>query len=140
GRRATGLVGFPLAACAVVGAVRTSDPLASAWLFAAAAGLAALGVAPAWAVCVEIGGAHAGVVSGAMNMFGNLGGALSPLVIGVSLDRFHSWEMPLLSVAVLYVVAAVLWLRIDPGRHVLLAAPRPAPARLSRCGSGEASL
>ena len=53
---------------------------------AAAAGLAALGVAPAWAVCLDIGGRHAGVVSGAMNTFGNLGGALSPLVVGWCLD------------------------------------------------------
>jgi hypothetical protein len=39
-----------------------------------AAGFASLGVAPAWAVCLEIGGKHAGLVTGAMNTFGNLGG------------------------------------------------------------------
>jgi len=122
GRRATGLVGFPLAACAVVGAVRTPDPLVSAYLFAAAAGLAALGVAPAWACCVEIGGAHAGVVSGAMNMFGNLGGTLSPLVIGLSLEHFGSWEAPLLSVAAFYLLAALLWLFIDPEKPIHVAA------------------
>jgi ACS family glucarate transporter-like MFS transporter len=120
GRRAAGLVGFPLAAAAACVAVLTPSPVLSAWLFAAAAGLAALGVAPAWAVCVEIGGAHSGVVSGAMNMFGNLGGALSPLVIGFSLQHFGSWQAPLLSVAALYVVAAVLWLGIDPGKRIVV--------------------
>ncbi len=123
GRRAAGLVGFPLAAVAAVTAVLTPSPGLSAWLFAAAAGLAALGVAPAWAVCVEVGGAHSGVVSGAMNMFGNLGGALSPLVIGFSLERFGSWQAPLLSVAALYVVAAILWLAIDPSRRIVVAEP-----------------
>jgi len=118
GRRVAGLVGFPLAAAAAVAAVLTPRPGLSAGLFAAAAGLAALGVAPAWAVCVEVGGAHSGVVSGAMNMFGNLGGALSPLVIGFSLQRFGSWQAPLLSVAALYVAAAFLWLGIDPGRRI----------------------
>src|SRR5262249_57129901 len=96
------------------------SPSLWAWLFAAAAGLAALGVAPGWAVSVEVGGAHAGVVSGAMNMFGNLGGALSPLVIGFSLERFGSWRAPLLSVAALYLVAAVLWLRVGPGKRVVI--------------------
>jgi MFS transporter, ACS family, glucarate transporter len=130
GRRATGLVGFPLAAAAVVAAVLTEDASRSAWLFAAAAGLAALGVAPAWAVAVEVGGAHAGVVSGAMNMFGNFGGALSPLVIGLSLERAGSWQAPLLSVAGFYLVAALAWLAIDPASRLdLPAAPRtPAEA------------
>jgi sugar phosphate permease len=123
GRCVAGLVGFPFAAAAVVGAVLTPSPTASAWLFAAAAGLGALGVAPAWAVCVELGGTHAGVVSGAMNMFGNLGGALSPLVVGFSVDRLGSWDAPLLSVAVLYVAAAVGWLLIDPSRPILVDEP-----------------
>jgi sugar phosphate permease len=124
GRRLAGLTGFPLAAAAAVAAILTPSPSLSAWLFAAAAGLAALGVAPGWAVSVEVGGAHAGVVSGAMNMFGNLGGALSPLVIGFSLERFGSWRAPLLSVAVLYVVAAVLWLGIDPGERIVIVGGR----------------
>jgi MFS family permease len=123
GRRLAGLTGFPLAAAAAVAAVLTPSPVLSAWLFAAAAGLAALGVAPGWAVSVEVGGAHAGVVSGAMNMFGNLGGALSPLVIGFSLERFGSWQAPLLSVAALYVVAAVLWLEIDPEKRIVIVEP-----------------
>ncbi|HEY2772453.1 MAG TPA: MFS transporter [Candidatus Binatia bacterium] len=118
GRRTPGLVGFPLATAAVVLAIVTPVPLVSALLLASAAGLAALGVAPAWAVCLEIGGAHAGVVSGVMNTFGNLGGTLSPLVVGVALDRLGSWNAPLASVAVFYLVAAVAWLSIDPGRHV----------------------
>ena len=114
GRRTPGVVGLPLAALAVIGAIVTATPMHSALLLAAAAGLAALGVAPAWAVCLEIGGANAGVVSGVMNTFGNLGGALSPVVVGICLQRWGSWDAPLYSVAVLYLVAAASWLAIDP--------------------------
>jgi ACS family glucarate transporter-like MFS transporter len=109
-------VGFPLAALATALGINTADPLSSALLLAAAAGLAALGVAPAWVVSTEIGGVHAGVVSGAMNTFGNLGGALSPVVVGVCLERWGSWQAPLFSVAVLYLVAALCWLLVDPSR------------------------
>jgi MFS family permease len=112
--RAPGVVGLPLAAAAIVGAVTTQDPQASALYLAAAAGLAALGVAPGWSVCLAIGGRHAGVVSGAMNTFGNLGGVTSPIVVGWCLTLWGSWEAPLYTVAALYVVAALCWLGVDP--------------------------
>jgi len=118
GRRLPGLVGLPLAALAVIGAVEATAPIAAAVLLAAAAGLAALGVAPGWAACLEIGGPHAGVVTGTMNTFGNLGGALSPIVVGVCVDRWGSWNAPLLSVAALYLGAAACWLAIDPARTI----------------------
>jgi ACS family glucarate transporter-like MFS transporter len=86
----------------------------AAYCLAAAAGLAALGVAPAWAVCLAVGGRHAGVVSGTMNTFGNLGGVMSPLVVGWCLEAWGSWEAPLYTVAALYVLAALCWLGIDP--------------------------
>jgi MFS family permease len=118
GRRTPGIIGLPLAALAAVGAVVTPNPFISALLLAAAAGLAALGVAPAWAVCLEIGGQHAGVVSGSMNMVGNLGGALSPVVVGICVDRWNSWQAPLFSVALFYLMAAACWLAIDPEQKI----------------------
>ena len=35
-------------------------------------------------------------VTGCMNTFANIGGALSPLVVAYSLDWWHSWVIPLL--------------------------------------------
>lgn len=118
GRRTPGLIGLPLAALAVAGALLSATPLTAALLLAAAAGLAALGVSPAWAVCLEIGGRHAGVVSGGMNTFGNLGGTLSPVVVGLCLQMWSSWTVPLITVAVCYVIAAVCWLGIDPAEPI----------------------
>lgn len=118
GRRLPGLIGLPLAALAVVGALGATSSLAAALLLAAAAGLAALGVSPGWAVCLDIGGRHAGVVTGAMNTFGNLGGTLSPIVVGWCLQRWNSWQASLLSVAACYVVAALCWLAIDPEQPI----------------------
>ena len=114
GLRAPGLVGLPLAALAIVAAGATPEPRSAAYLLAAAAGLAALGVAPGWAACLAMGGRHAGVVGGAMNTFGNLGGMLSPVVVGWCLAAGRSWETPLYTVAVGYAFAALCWLRVDP--------------------------
>jgi ACS family glucarate transporter-like MFS transporter len=83
-------------------------------MFVTAGALAALAMAPSWAVCLDIGKQHAGVVSGAMNMFGNFGGTLCGVAVGWCLDDWHSWNAPLYSIAVFYIVAAACWLGIDP--------------------------
>lgn len=130
GRRAPGLVGLPMAALAVFGAVKTPSPVVALIFLCAAAGLAALCVGAAWAICVEIGGQHAGVVSGAMNTFGNLGGTLSPMVTGILLQRWDawfavarsapsepspaSWNAALLTLVPFYLLSALCWLRINP--------------------------
>jgi sugar phosphate permease len=118
GKRIQGLVGLPLAGVAIIVAVATPNPVLSAMFLALAGMLAALGVAPAWTVCVEIGGAHAGIVSGAMNMFGNVGGALVSLAVGFSLKNLHSWNAPMYSIAAFYGAAACCWLFVDPDEAI----------------------
>ena len=55
---------------------------------------------------------------GVAYLFGNLGGAASPIVVGIALERWNSWQAPLVSVAVLYVVSALCWLAIDPTQRI----------------------
>ncbi|MCX6910293.1 MAG: MFS transporter [Verrucomicrobia bacterium] len=119
GRRLPALVGLPLAACAVGGVIATPSPVGAVAMFVTAGALAALAMAPSWAVCLDIGKRHAGVVSGAMNMFGNLGGTLSGVAVGWCLDDWHSWNVPLYSIAVFYLVAAACWLGIDPEKPIV---------------------
>ncbi len=120
GRRIPGLIGLPLASVLLVTAVETADGKTSAFLFAAAAGLATFGVAPAWAACLDIGGSHAGVVTGIMNTFGNLGGAVGPMLVGFYLDWWNSWNVPLLAVAFFYLFSAACWLGIRSDEPIQL--------------------
>ncbi len=113
-----GLVGLPLAALSVASAAWVGDAFTAAVLLACAAGFAGAGISPAWAICVEIGGTHSAVVSGAMNTFGNLGGALCPVVVGFCVDRFHSWTLPLFSISFLYLAAGACWLAVDPTHKI----------------------
>lgn len=120
GRRLPAIGGFLAGAAFIVPGVLVADPyLAVASLTAAAAGLEfTTGVS--WATAIDVGHEHAGTVSGMMNMMGNLGGALSPFLFGVLVDWTGRWELPFLIASVLIVVAALLWLRIDPERSVLV--------------------
>jgi sugar phosphate permease len=63
---------------------------------------------------MDIGGRYAGTLSGAMNMMGNIGGALSPLVVGYLLAwTSQNWTLTFYVSAAIYSLGAVCWLYID---------------------------
>jgi ACS family glucarate transporter-like MFS transporter len=124
-RRLPAAAGFILAAVGLAASVQQETALgATAWLSLAIFG-ADVTLAPSWSVCIDIGGAHSGAVSGTMNMAGNLGSA----VTGVAFPYLVAWaqehhvgqsgyELFFYTGASLNVLAAALWLGISP-RHSL---------------------
>jgi sugar phosphate permease len=68
-----------------------------------------------WGACMDVGGRYAGTVSGAMNMLGNLGGAVSPTAIGLILRWTHgNWDAAFYVSAVVYFCGSFFWLWMDP--------------------------
>jgi nitrate/nitrite transporter NarK len=117
--RSVGAVALPLAGLALITAALTSQPMLAAVCFALATAMGDLTLSPSWSMCHDIGGDAAGRVSGAMNTFGNLGGALSPLVVGYALKWTGKWEMPLIIGGVVYVLGGLLTLLINPRRSIV---------------------
>jgi MFS transporter, ACS family, glucarate transporter len=93
-------------------------PVAKAVLLAFALASADFALGACWAVCLDVGSAHAGVVTGFMNTFGNLGGLIGPLVVGFAVDRWHSWTFPFYVTAAVYAAGALAWLVIQPDRRI----------------------
>jgi MFS family permease len=104
------------------------QPIAKAVLLAMALGSVDLALGACWAVCLDIGRDHAGVVTGCMNTFSNLGGVLTPLVVAYAVDRWQSWTFPFYVTAVVYATGALIWLTIDPEQPI--AAPISRSVRL----------
>ncbi len=73
-------------------------------------------LAVCWATCLDIGREYSGTVSGTMNSLGQIGGVTAPVLIGWLVQRFGSWQLPLLLSAGYYVVSALFWLLIDAER------------------------
>ena len=137
GRRIYGMLGYGLAGCcyllAIAGKLIAPDNL---WAYAIPLMLMGfcndLIMAPAWAVCQDVGREYAATVSGAMNMFGNLfGGVVGIFVTGMILKAHTAnpgtkEEMILTSgyvtcfalYAVVYFIGVGLWLMIDASKPV----------------------
>lgn len=114
--RATGVVALPVSGALVLLAAYTTEPIATVVLLTFTLASADLVMAPSWSLCHDVGGTRAGAVTGAMNTFGNLGGAISPLVVGYAVQWWQSWTIPFFVTAAVYVVGGLLTLAIDPAR------------------------
>jgi MFS family permease len=69
----------------------------------------------AWAAVMDIGGKYAGSLAGAMNMWGNMGGAISPLAIGYILRwSGNNWNLTFYLSAAVYLMGIVCWWFLDP--------------------------
>ena len=68
-----------------------------------------------WAACMDVGGKYAGTLSGTMNMMGNLGGVVSPIVIGYILTHTNNnWSLTFYVSAAVYFAGIFFWLFLDP--------------------------
>lgn len=114
-----------LLACAVLfaaaGAVR--EPYLAVLLVSLASLAMALGGVSAFAITMDMGGAHVAIVFSIMNMAGSIGSALFPKFVGWLLETTHNWNHVMLAIALIYLAAAVCWLLLNPNGSVF---DRPA--------------
>jgi len=117
--RAIGAVALPLSGvCLAVAALTNSAVVASAAMILAAS-FGDICLSPSWEMCHDLGGDAAGTVSGVMNTFGNVGGSLSPLVVGYAVQLWGSWSIPLLIAAGVAVLGGVFTLFADTRRPLV---------------------
>ena len=112
--RSMAVVTLPIAGMLLIAAANTQDSMTAAILLAATLGVADLSVSSCWSICHDIGGRNAGIVTGAMNTWGNIGGALSPLVVGYAVGWWNSWTVPFYITAGIYLFGAICTLFVDP--------------------------
>jgi sugar phosphate permease len=118
-RRAVAIVGLLGCAVFIVPAALTEDAYTAVYCLTGAMFFLECTIGPSWAVPMDAGGKYSGTVSGMMNMAGNIGGALSPLVFGF-LAQYGNWQAPFIVAAVLLVIGSGVWaFWLDPDRSVV---------------------
>ncbi|HVU46556.1 MAG TPA: MFS transporter [Terracidiphilus sp.] len=117
-RRAIAFGGF-LATALLLFACTRIDAVAPAMVVMGLASFASdLTMPISWDTCVEIGGAYTATVAAAMNMLGNLGGFVAPVVGGIILQRVGAahggWNLLIYSMVGASMASAACWLYLDP--------------------------
>jgi MFS transporter, ACS family, glucarate transporter len=90
----------------------TKDNTIAIILLALASGFNLFVTANLWATCNDLTRDFAGSLSGLMNMFGNLGGWLSPILTAIIATRY-GWNQALHFAAVLTAIGGALWLFVN---------------------------
>jgi ACS family glucarate transporter-like MFS transporter len=102
----------------LVGMTLTRNQAAIVVLSSLGFGIADLMLPAAWAVCLDIGGDHAGVVTGVMNTAGQFGGFVCSVLFGYLVAGSGNYQLPVWGVAGMVLVAAGLFLGIDPTKRL----------------------
>ena len=118
-RCGVGICGYTISGLLLIVVALTPDRTIAAGVLACAAFFQAITVAPAWAVCLDVGHRRAGLVTGCMNTSGNLGGALAPVVMGAIVESFGSWDYPFYLTAAIFGVGVVMWVSVDPKKRLV---------------------
>jgi sugar phosphate permease len=121
GRRVVAIVGLLGCAAFIVPAALTEDAYTAVYCLTASMFFLECTIGPSWAVPMDTGGKYSGTVSGMMNMAGNFGGAISPIVFGY-LAQGDNWQAPFIVAACLLVGGAAVWaFWLDPDKPILAA-------------------
>jgi ACS family glucarate transporter-like MFS transporter len=122
-RQVPAVMGFLLAAGGLMGSLVAQDVVAKVGCLAVAIFGADMTLPPSWAFCIDVGRRHAGAVAGTMNMAGNLGSFATGLAFPYLLAATGSPVPFFVLGAVLNLVAAGLWTRIQPDRTIAGGSP-----------------
>jgi sugar phosphate permease len=116
-RRGVALAGFLLAAVFIVPATLTTNSVSSVLYSCVAVLGLELTVGVSWAIPLDIGGDFAGSIASVMNTFGNLGSAVSPILLAY-LVRLSGWNMPFLVCSGLCLAGAAFSLGVDAEKKI----------------------
>ena len=117
GRSLYGAITLMLTAGFLIVGAQVQDPTLAVLVLAGGAGMLYLGQATYWAVAADFGGPHTGVISGLVNMGGQIAGAITASATPWFATKF-GWEWAFYIAAGVAVVCAFAWFFVNPDRRL----------------------
>jgi len=139
-RRITAMTGYALGALGMFAATQTDNAVTFIAFYSVAIFGVDMVLSPSWSFCMDIGGDKSGAVSGAMNMVGNIGAALSAIAFPIFKE---SVTIPVIApeagtvnpyffmAGVLNIVSIVCWMFMDPRKPIPQRSPKAIKTRFA---------
>lgn len=117
-RQYPAITGFLLAAIGLAASLQFDSAVPAVLCLTVALLGADMTLPPSWALCIDIGRAHAGTVAGTMNMAGNLGSFATSLAFPYMLAMTGSTTPFFVTGVALNLFAVWLWMQTRPDRAI----------------------
>ena len=116
-RSAVGAGALVMAGLSPLLAIFMTQPAAALAVLASGVTLAGLAGPATWAATMDLGGNSSTSVMAVLNMSGNVGAFLCPVLVGAILDAFpERWSLVLLMFSMVYITGGICWLLTDTGK------------------------
>ncbi|ERF48123.1 putative galactarate transporter [Staphylococcus arlettae] len=109
------IFGFVVFCISLIFALKTDDLYVNVFWLSLCLGGIGMSMGMSWAAATDLGRNFAGTVSGWMNLWGNIGALLSPLLAGFLADRI-GWTMTLQLIIIPVVFAIIMWFFVKPDK------------------------
>ncbi|MEL6250723.1 MAG: MFS transporter [Bacteroidota bacterium] len=120
-RRLPAIIGFACAAIGLIGSVFQESPTGAILFLSLAIFGVDMTLPPSWSLCVDIGKSNAGMVSGTMNMAGNIGSFITALAFPYLAAWTGSYTGFFYVGAALNILAIFLWMQIKADKPLVSA-------------------
>jgi sugar phosphate permease len=113
-RQGIAVMGMCLCSALFIAAWFVADTAAAVVLMSLGAFWATFGGISGYSVAIEFGGRNIATVFSTMNMCGNIGAGLFPLLVGRLVGREHDWNLTVFLVAGIFALDALCWALLNP--------------------------
>ena len=113
-RKVVSIVSMLLCPALVAGAYYVNDSKIAVTLIGISAFFIGTAGPAGYTITIDMGGKHVATLFSTMNMFGNLGALLFPIVVGAIIKVTGNWDQVLVLFGALYLASAFCWWRLRP--------------------------
>jgi MFS transporter, ACS family, glucarate transporter len=118
-RRVPAIMGFLLASAGMLMVVFSPSGTMAVIFLAVAVFGADMTLSPSWAFCIDVGKENAGVVSGTMNMAGNLGAFVTIIAFPYLFKWTGRYEPFFIICSILSLAAVGMWFKMNPRKTII---------------------
>ncbi|MCQ9288612.1 MFS transporter [Staphylococcus gallinarum] len=118
-RASIAIIGFIIFSISLFMSIQTDSLVVNVFWLSLCLGGIGIATGMSWAAATDLGRNFSGSVSGWMNLWGNIGALLSPLLAGMMVD-IVGWTMTLELVIIPVVFAIIMWFFVSPDKPLLI--------------------